>query len=129
MLHDFLGANRNELIRRCRDKVAKRSAPRATEAELEHGVPAFLNQLIRTLEAEEQTPRTKTEKTLTSSKAGAISGPSEPDTSPSTSEIGKTATQYGAELMRKGFTVDQVIHGYGDLCQSVTELAVEHDAP
>jgi signal transduction histidine kinase len=61
MLRDFLSANRNDLIARCRAKVAKRSAPRPTEAELEDGVPDFLNQLIRTLEAEEQTPRSKTD--------------------------------------------------------------------
>ena len=35
---------------------------------------------------------------------------------------------HGNELLRLGFSVDQVVHGYGDVCQSVTELAVEHEA-
>jgi signal transduction histidine kinase len=30
---------------------------------------------------------------------------------------------------RPGFTVDQVVHDYGDLCQAITEVAHEHDAP
>jgi hypothetical protein len=28
-----------------------------------------------------------------------------------------------------GLTVDQVVHDYGDLCQAITDLAVERDAP
>jgi signal transduction histidine kinase len=31
--------------------------------------------------------------------------------------------------LRQGFTVSQVVHDYGDVCQSITELAVETDAP
>ena len=49
-------------------------------------------------------------------------------TTPS-SEISRGATKHGDELLRKGFTVDQVVHDYGDLCQAVTELAVEKKAP
>jgi hypothetical protein len=52
MLHEFLSANRDELVARCRVKVAKRSAPRPTEAELKHGIPQFLDQLIRTFRIE-----------------------------------------------------------------------------
>jgi hypothetical protein len=44
-------------------------------------------------------------------------------------EIGATAEKHGNEFFRKGFTVDQVVHDYGDLCQSVTELAAERKAP
>ena len=43
--------------------------------------------------------------------------------------IGSTAGRHGNELLRKGFTVDQVVHDYGDLCQAVTELAHETQAP
>ncbi len=34
-------------------KVAQRSAPKATAEELEHGIPLFLEQLIKTLELEQ----------------------------------------------------------------------------
>jgi len=44
------------------------------------------------------------------------------------SEIGATATKHGHELLLEGFTVDQVVHDYGDLCQAVTELAIEKKA-
>ena len=45
------------------------------------------------------------------------------------SEIGTAAGKHGNELLRNGFSVDQVVHDYGDLCQSVTELAAEKNAP
>ena len=45
MLHEFIAVNRDEIIRRCRAKVATRSVPPPTEAEIDHGVPVFLDQL------------------------------------------------------------------------------------
>ena len=105
MLHEFLTANREELVRRCRAKVAMRPAPKATATELEHGIPLFLEQLIATLREELGAPRD-----------GSSQVPE---------EIGATAGKHGNEFFRKGFTVDQVVHDYGDLCQSVTELASE----
>ena len=45
MLHEFITENRDEIIRRCRAKVAMRSIPPPTEAEIDHGVPVFLDQL------------------------------------------------------------------------------------
>ncbi len=109
MLHEFLIANRDELVRRCREKVAKRSAPQPTTIELEHGIPLFLEQLIVTLRVELSAPR-----------ESASHVPA---------EIGATAGKHGNELLRKGFTVDQVVHDYGDLCQAITELAAERKAP
>ena len=53
MLHEFLTINRADLIERCRLKVTKRLAPKATDAELAHGIPAFLDQLIKTLQVEQ----------------------------------------------------------------------------
>jgi signal transduction histidine kinase len=43
--------------------------------------------------------------------------------------MGITAREHGRELLQHGFTIDQVVHDYGDLCQSVTDLAVELNAP
>ena len=47
----------------------------------------------------------------------------------SPSDMGDAATKHGRELSQHGFTVDQVVHDYGDLCQSITEMAVESDTP
>ena len=44
-------------------------------------------------------------------------------------DIARTALHHGHELLLKGFTVSQVVHDYGDVCQAITELAVETSAP
>jgi signal transduction histidine kinase len=45
------------------------------------------------------------------------------------SEMGLSAAAHGKDLLKLGFSVDQVVHDYGDLCQAITDLAVERDAP
>jgi signal transduction histidine kinase len=115
MLHEFLTANRTELIARCRSKLSQRSAPAATADELEYGIPLFLNQIIKTLH---------TEQTLNPELSREISG-SSGGGKPIFSEIGATAALHGKELLERGFTIEQVVHDYGDLCQAVTDLAYE----
>jgi len=117
-MHDFLTNNRSDLIERCRAKVALRPARAATAQQLQHGVPLFLDQLIRTLEVEQNGDPMDSLK---------ISGPS--GGGATLSEMGVSATQHGKELLELGFTVDQVVHDYGDICQAITDLAFERDAP
>ena len=118
-MRGFLKNNREELIFRCKNKVAERPFRSATEQQLAHGVPMFLDQLTRTLAAEEDDEPELGER---------ISGPSGGD-SQALSEIGISATAHGKELLHLGYTVDQVVHDYGDLCQAITDLAFERDAP
>jgi signal transduction histidine kinase len=106
MLHEFLTLHRDEIIARTRSKVATRTAPRPTEAELEHGVPLFLEQLAETLRCEQETPAR-----------------------PTSAAMAQSALRHGGELRQAGFTVGQVVHGYGDVCQAVTELAIELEIP
>jgi signal transduction histidine kinase len=101
MLHEFIAMNREEIICRCRAKVATRSIPSPTQAEIEHGVPVFLDQLADALRRQ------------------LISTP----------DIARTAIQHGHELLLRGFTVSQVVHDYGDVCQAITEMAVKMNAP
>jgi signal transduction histidine kinase len=115
MLHEFLSSNRADLIARCRVKVSQRPLPGAAHVELTHGIPLFLDQLIETLRVEQTSDPMQRRK---------ASGSADGDASIS-SELGATATLHGRELLQQGFTVDQVVHAYGDLCQSVTDLAFE----
>ena len=118
-MHSFLTNNRDELIARCKVKVAQRPRRAATAEQLANGVPLFLGQLTKTLEAEVQGD------VGTSLR---ISGAAGGDAT-ALSEIGISAAQHGKLLLELGFTVDQVVHDYGDLCQAITDLAVERDAP
>jgi signal transduction histidine kinase len=100
MLHEFITLYREEIVARCRAKVAARSIPPPSEAEINHGVPLFLEQLVNALR---------------SGTCGV--------------EIDRSAGLHGHDLLLQGFTVSQVVHDYGDVCQTITELAVETNAP
>lgn len=117
MLHEFLTVNREVLIQRCRAKVRRRSSPPVTATELEHGVPLFLDQLVGVLRNEEPNPASMEHSARAESES--LVG----------KERSRTASLHGRELLAKGYTVDQVVHGYGDVCQSITELATERTAP
>ena len=119
MMHNFLADNRAELIARCIHKVGLRPRRNATERQLQNGVPMFLEQLTRTLEAEQAGD---------AANGLDISGPSGGDAQ-RLSEIGVSAAAHGKALLGLGYTVDQVVHDYGDLCQAITDLAFERDAP
>jgi hypothetical protein len=118
MMYEFLTNNRAELAQRCREKVAQRPGRSASSIQLQNGIPMFLDQLIRTL-ALEQTPNPGASR--------AISGPA--GGTATLSEVGASAAKHGKDLLEMGFSVDEVVHDYGDLCQAITDLAVERDAP
>ena len=101
MLSDFIASHRQELLERTRSKVTLRAAPDAPIDVLENGVPLFLTQLGHVLarEAAHDTPD------------GSV--------------MGIDATAMGSELLAKGYSIAQVVHNYGDICQAITELAVE----
>jgi signal transduction histidine kinase len=98
MLSEFIAAHRAVIIARTREKVATRTAPHPTEVEIVHGVPLFLDQLAARLRA---------------------------DLEPGADQLSASASLHGGELLHAGFTIGQVVQDYGDICQAITELAVE----
>lgn len=119
MLHLFLSRHRAELVDRCRDKVAARALPGPVMRELEHGVSVFLDQLITTLQHEQASPAPGEEADARAKGDGP----------PASSAMGMSATAHGGELLRNGFTVEELVHDYGDLCQAITGLALESGVP
>jgi hypothetical protein len=87
MLHEFVTLNREEIVRRCGAKVATRSVPPHTKAEIDHGVPLFLDQLVDALRLRQS----------------------------GSPEIANSALLHGHDLLCQGFTVSQVVHDYGDV--------------
>lgn len=116
VLHDFLATHRAVLIDRCRLMVAGRSSPKAIDTELVNGIPVFLDQLIDTLRIEQTSERGRSAEISGAAGGGA------------TSEIGDIATLHGRHLLSQGFTLEQVVRDYGDVCQGVTNLAHELNA-
>jgi signal transduction histidine kinase len=105
MLYEFVTTYRDPIIQRARQKLTARPWPSASPEELENGVPLFLTQLSEKL---------RSESTGAAHSQGAI---------------GAGATRHGRDLMALGFTVSQVVHDYGDICQAITEIAIEQNAP
>ena len=85
MMHTFLSNNRDELIRRCKEKVARRPRRAATASQLRNGVPMFLDQLTKTLEADEAGEGAASERI-----SGASGG-----VAPMLSEMSVTAAAHG----------------------------------
>ena len=84
------------------ERTRAKVAPRPTTFEIDEEIFLFLDQLIATLRSP----------------------------SPSNdAEIRRVASQHGSKLLERGFTVRQVVHDYGGLCQAITELAVDLNAP
>jgi hypothetical protein len=98
-LSEFIAAHREEIIDRCKMKVDLRSAAPPSLGETDHGVPLFLDQLAAAL------------------RCGLV-----------TAVIAATAHLHGRDRRGQGFSISQVVYDYGDVCQSVTELATEQEA-
>lgn len=109
-LHDFIVANRDEIIERARRRVSSRTAARASDTKLEHGIPIFLTQLVSALE-----------------KLDANAGHANAALN-NTQSITDSASLHGRDLLTNGLSVGQVVNGYGDVCQVVTTLAAESNA-
>jgi len=98
MVADFIFEHRDLLVERVRERTRQRVAPAPTKLELEAGVPLFVDRFAARLRLDERQ---------------------------AFSEIGTDAAIHGGELLAAGFTIGQVVHGYGDICQSLMQLAVD----
>jgi len=105
LLHEFLTANLSAIVASVRQKFLM-GPDRAAFADKDGThLELFIRQLIETL------------------REGAA------DSRSGNLEIRASAARHGAHLLEQGFTVAHVIHGYGSVCQAVTDLAVELNSP
>jgi len=101
MLHEFIRSNRDVIMARVRMRVASRTTPEPTKVELANGIPVFLDQLGEALEMAKSSDVVDHE------------------------QIRQSAGRHGHDLLRLGLTIEQVVHDYGDVCQVITQLAIE----
>lgn len=118
MLYEFILDHRDRVIERCSAQLETGSASGPEAVALGRCIPVFLDQLIHTL-------RVENESDLIGSVA--ISGGADGD-GEELSEIGRMASLYGRELSQQGFTVKQLVHSYGAICQAISGLAVDNRA-
>jgi signal transduction histidine kinase len=115
MLYEFVGTHRAAIIAKATrsrapaqaslsDAATHRPHPGGTDM-LDSGVPLFLTQLAENL------------------RADALTAPA------TTSAIGAAAARHARDLLDRGYDVSQVVHHYGDVCQAITECALEQHTP
>ena len=101
ILHKFVMLYRDEIIRECRERVATRSKPPATDAEIDHGGPMSFDEFADELR-----------KNLSLYAA-----------------IATSAKKSGCDLERQECTVSQAVRDYGEIVQSFTDQALDNAVP
>jgi|CXWL01.1.fsa_nt_gi signal transduction histidine kinase len=108
MLYQFLIDNRTKILAISKMKTADIADDRPISDESQRDLPLFYDHLVCELARQSKgLPARGDER-----KHGA-----------------KSTAAHGKELSRLGYTVSQVVHGYGVLCQAITELAQATKAP
>ena len=115
MLHEFLTAERQAILDLSDEKVALIADSKHSSDELESGLPAFYDERIAVLQR---------------AKATNPDGEWDPqkDRKVAASISSEMVARHGTEAFRLGYTVSQVVHGYGALCQAITEHATSKRA-
>jgi signal transduction histidine kinase len=105
MLDQFLKEHKKIILDMTEKKTLVMAGVRPSSEQLRAGLPFFFNQLVSTLNSVKNSPvdRIQIEEPL----------------------VKKAAGELGTEMLRIGFTLSNVVHFYGGLCQSITELATE----
>ncbi|HWV92367.1 MAG TPA: hypothetical protein VNZ59_20005 [Burkholderiales bacterium] len=92
--------------------MSARASPPLAKAELDHGVPLVLEQLVWALRGEAEKPAARSF-----------------GKTPAAVEVSRTAALHGKDLLVGGYTAGQVVQDYADIGLAITELAAEHQTP
>ncbi|MFI5200792.1 MAG: sensor histidine kinase [Candidatus Kapaibacterium sp.] len=102
MLHDFLTRERTTILNEAKEQALQTQGTRLTSAALEEGWGIFYDELIGLL-TRDQPFEFHAEKGLHTIEA----------------------EKQGKEYLRLGYTVSEVVHSYGIICQAITSLATQ----
>lgn len=129
MLYEFLLKNEKEILAASEKKTLDLAGVRPNSEQLQKGVPIFYKQLLAALklvednlkvvEAEDKPAMAKAARE--NDEPGVVLASAHPEEEALASEAG----EHGAELLRLGYTLSHVVHAYGSMCQSITEIAAE----
>jgi hypothetical protein len=109
MLHEFLLAERDGILALCAEKLVRLADLRSSSHEMERGLPVFYDELIEVLGADAEEY-----KRIANDAIGGVHRDS--------------AERRGKESLKLGYSVSQVVHGYGALCQAITQYIEENSS-
>lgn len=119
VLCDFLLENQAEILAVTERKSLEIAGNRASSDLLKQGLPIFFRQLVTVLKAEPPVNKEKGPDVAAMAKAS---------NRPGEVELAREAGHHGGELLRLGYTLSHVVHAYGAMCQSITEIATQKNA-
>jgi len=125
MLYKFLQENQKEILALTEQKSRELAGILVSSDQLKKGLPVFYAQLITVLQLEQSKLGTFANQNAMVEAARASDEPALAMASghPSDVELAKSAGVHGCELMELGYTLSHVVHAYGHMCQSITEIA------
>ena len=112
VLYGFLQNHKREILAVTERKSVELAGIRPSSEQLKRGLPIFFGQLAEVLRRQ-QVARLK----RSPERAEA------PSSQLAEAALTKEAGLHGTELLRLGYTLSHVVHAYGAMCQSITELA------
>ena len=131
MLHEFLLENEKEILGMTEKKARDLAGDGPSSERLKKGLPIFYKQLMTELRLEQSIhPEYTIDKDGMAQAARDADEPAMSAASGRADEVGlaKSAGNHGVELLRLGYTLSHVVHAYGAMCQSISELATTKKA-
>jgi signal transduction histidine kinase len=130
-LLEFLKANETAILASVEEKSSALAGARPASEPARRGLSIFFNQLLHVLE---HAPIEPTQANVDKDgMAKAADDGDEPAIAhaagrPYDVEVARSAGAYGSVLQHLGYTLSHVVHAYGSICQSITELAIAKNA-
>jgi len=131
-LQEFLRANEAAILASTDAKALQLAGRRQASEQMKRGPPIFFKQLLDVLERSPIDPEGSDVDCDGMVKAAYAAD--EPAIAraagrPYEAEVALSAGAHGIELQKLGYTLSHVVHGYGAICQAITELALEKGVP
>src|SRR5688500_7829146 len=111
-LYTMLTEQREQVLEKCREKVADAMAPLPSSYQLDGGLPTLYEELVEVLRISLEDDSAATRNRFVTNTINA-----------------SASRQHAQESHRHGYTVSQLVHGYGCMCQGITEYAHENHQP
>ena len=126
MLTEFLRENQSAILALTEKKTRELAGDHPSSPELERGLPIFYRQVIDVIR-QARSPGSPPARDL-HAIARAADRDDEPAMAeaagqPLEAELARSAGLHGSEMLRLGYTLSHVVHAYGAMCQSITEVA------
>jgi signal transduction histidine kinase len=130
-LLEFLKTNEKAVLASIEGKTTALTGMRPISEAQSRGLPIFFKQLLHVLDhapTDVMHPEVDQDGMARAANDSDEQGIAAAAGRPFDVEVARSAGAYGKELQQQGYTLSHVVHAYGAICQSITEIAIEKNA-